>query len=306
VERDDWYDIVAALDANRCHGFMRSIELPAELTIDADDAAELLAATDGFPRLRSLQCGGAGVETLIDAVGGRLRRLELRDCSATPNIDFTRMPLLRHIGTVRKFPPGVTVIDLSHLQHLTRIGDVCASGCRGVREVRLPPSVTAIDENFLAGCPSVVADLSRLSQLRIIGRHLMTPSNAPNVRLPPHLAAIVNAEIIELLAQFLSAPEAATIALLRDIERILVEHAKEDAAKGPAAVPTVLDAARLYLRLLGHSTTEQGNVPAPATAPAPPVNAAVAHSAPAASVAPHGGDGDGDGEAAMTRGRRIE
>jgi hypothetical protein len=72
-----------------------------------------------------------------------LRRLALPNCTATEGIDLTRTPLLRHPEAVCALPAGVTALDLSHLQRLTRIGDVFGLACVALRDVRLPPSATA-------------------------------------------------------------------------------------------------------------------------------------------------------------------
>jgi hypothetical protein len=151
--RAEWASIAAALDGNRCHGFMRHRDLRA-VPIDASDAAALLTAMNGLAHLRSLQCSGAGAVAPVDAVGGTLRRLELRNCTAAQNFDFARMPLLREVGPLPSLPDSVTSIDLSDLQHLTRIGDhvgqlspmvVKLCGSRTSEMPLWPPSQSPID-----------------------------------------------------------------------------------------------------------------------------------------------------------------
>jgi hypothetical protein len=191
VSRAEWHCVAAALDRNRCHGFMRHLELPA-LHMDASAAAALLTATNGLVHLRSLQCGGAGANTVLDAVGGRLRRLALPDCTAAEGISFAQMPLLRCVGAVRALPASVAVIDLSHLQRLTRIGDHFGCECDGLRDVRLPPSVTAIGDCFLYRCRAFAAvlDLSPLTQLQRIGGYFAADSPLSDLRLPSSVTAI--------------------------------------------------------------------------------------------------------------------
>jgi hypothetical protein len=190
VATTSWPAIVAALDVNRCHAFMRRLNLHEIDSISADGAAALLTATNGLAHLRSLQCAGAGVETLLNAVGN-LRRLALPECSAIQNIPFSRLPLLRRVGPVWGLPDAVTALDLSSLQHLVRVDAYFGVACRGLREVRLPPSVTSIGDSFLEECGNLgVLDLSNLTQLRWVGDFFAQETSIADVRLPPSVAAI--------------------------------------------------------------------------------------------------------------------
>jgi hypothetical protein len=203
VPVESWHSIADALAADRCHGFMRRLDLPQELPIDASDAAALLAATNGLAHLRSLQCAGAGAGIVLDAVDGALRRLALSDCTAIApqDVDFTRMPLLRCVGVLRRLPAGVTAIDLSQLQHLMRIGDAFAFDCFHVREVRLPPSVTSIGDHFgFRMCFAAALDLSHLTRLQRIGEFFACDSSLPGLRLPPSVTDIGDRFLMTCLA----------------------------------------------------------------------------------------------------------
>jgi hypothetical protein len=187
-----WDSVVAVLAGNRCHGFLRRLDLPEGLAIDDRDVVALLDATRGLAHLRSLTVSGAGVNTLLNAVGGTLRWLALPDCSATQHIHFAQMPLLRCVGAVRCLPATVTSIDLWQLKHLVRIGDNFGSCCSGLRDLRLPPTVTAIGFCFLNDCTSfsAVLDLSHLTQLEKISDNFANRSTLPDVRLPPSVTTV--------------------------------------------------------------------------------------------------------------------
>jgi hypothetical protein len=206
VSAAEWRNVVAALDGNLCHGFLQRLELPGELPVDCDDAAALLSAANGLTQVRSLRCTGGGVVTILAAVGGTLRQLELPDCSDVAALDFARVPLLRRVGPVVSLPASVTALDLSSLHHLVSVDDF-GRGCAGLRDVRLPPTVTAIGDSFLRGCASLagVLDLSHLSQLRSIGACFAECSSVADVRLPPSVA--------EIGYLFVSSCEALTAAL---------------------------------------------------------------------------------------------
>jgi hypothetical protein len=188
----DWQRVVAALAANPCHSYVRRLLLPTELRIGAADATAVLAATSGFAHLRSLQCAGAGADTLLDVVDGTLHRLALVDCKEMQRIEFARMPLLRRVGPLCALPAAITALDLSGLPHLTRLGDEFGGECHGLRNVRLPPSVTAIGRLFLINCLNFATalDLSHLTRLHSVGPFFARGSSLCDVRLPPSVTSI--------------------------------------------------------------------------------------------------------------------
>jgi hypothetical protein len=192
VSRAQWLAIKDALDGNRCHGFIRRLDLPAEVPLYCPDVDSLLAATDNLAHLQSLRCGGAGIDALLQAVGGTLRRLAVH--GRVEAIDFGRTPHLRslswnrHSGAVDQ---SITSIDLSHLR-LTRIDSDLGFHCRELRDVRLPPTVTSIGRNFLGRCTrmTTVLDLSHMTTLQSIDDGFAWGSTTPGVLLPPTLTSI--------------------------------------------------------------------------------------------------------------------
>jgi hypothetical protein len=206
--------IVTALSNNPCHSIMRRLDVSSERPIAAVDATALLAATNGLAHLRWLRCAGAGVSPIVDVVGGSLRRLAV---TATADLEFGRLRLLRRIGPVCYLRDTVALIDLSHLQHLVQIDDYFGLNCDGLRAVRLPPSVTAIGKEFL-NCASLtsVLDLSALTLLRSIGSDFATYSSITDLRLPSSLTSI-GAEFLHSCKCFASVLDLSKLTLLRSI-----------------------------------------------------------------------------------------
>jgi hypothetical protein len=225
----EWDRIVAALDTHRCHCFVARIELHDGA--DAAAAKALCGATHGLAHLRSLRCAGAVVDTLLAAAGGTLRRLELRGCStrfgdgwpaAPGTLTLAQAPQLRCVGELVSLPASVTAIDLSCLQHLTRIGGCFGVQCDGLREVRLPPSVTAIGESFLSGCHSFTAvlDLSHLTRVDSIRDGFAYDTSVPDVLLPPGVTAIGHKFLAQPVHRGRVLPASATALRRLDLSRL--------------------------------------------------------------------------------------
>jgi hypothetical protein len=184
----DWHRIVAALDANRCHEFLRRFEV--DFPIDVTHATALLSATNSFAHLRSLQCAGAA-GVILDVASGSLRRLALLQGAAIEQLDFRRMPLLRRVGPLCTLPDTITAVDLSHAQHLLRLDNDFCSSCSGLRDVQLPHALTEIGDRCLTNCDSLATlDLSGVTQLRAIGSCFGGNSPIRSVLLPRSVTTI--------------------------------------------------------------------------------------------------------------------
>jgi hypothetical protein len=183
----EWAGIAAALEGNRCHGFLRRLDLPA-LHMSGGETAALLAATGGLAHLRSLRCVGAGAGALLAAVGGALRGLTAN--GAGPGVHLGQMPLLRRVDFSAS--DAVTSIDLSQLGRLRRVGNDFGTDCPALRDVRLPATVTSIGRNFLCGCGAMAAplDLSHLTALQTVSDFFACCSTVPALRLPPSVTTI--------------------------------------------------------------------------------------------------------------------
>jgi hypothetical protein len=182
VPRGQWRAIVAALHANPSHAFMRRLYLPENLELDEPEAVALLAATRGLAHLRSLRCCGAGADTLLPAVSAGLRRLALPSCAAMGAIAWPQLLALRRLGPVCELDATLTSLDVSGLPQLAHIGDSFAAGCPGLRELRLPASVTSIGKTFLYRCTSfeAVLDLSHTQLRRVSDDFAVQSSVAEN------------------------------------------------------------------------------------------------------------------------------
>jgi hypothetical protein len=193
VTKAEWAGIVAALASNRCHAFLRRLELPKLFGLDVADAGALLDATNNLEQLRSLSCAGNGLHVILDRVKGGLRQLAVLHChGGGERFDVGSCRMLRRVGPIRGLPPAVASIDLSHLTHLVRVDEGFGWQCPHLRSLQLPRSVTAIGDGFLYQCTSMVGvlDLSHMLQLQRVGGEFAMRSSFCGVRLPPSVKRI--------------------------------------------------------------------------------------------------------------------
>jgi hypothetical protein len=177
--------VFAAMDAHRCHAFLRRLNVCAT----AGAAAAVVAATSGLPHLRSLTVAGDGAAVLTHAAQRTVTRLAARDCTAA-DMGVSRCLSLRQLSLGGGLL--VTALQLSGLTQLTSIGAGCLAGCAALRSVVLPASLRYLGAGAFAGCDGLERVDMSATQVTLLCGALRSCRALAAVAFPPTLTALLD------------------------------------------------------------------------------------------------------------------
>jgi hypothetical protein len=178
--------VTDALAAHPCHALMTSLAVEDGVkAFDDKDAARLVEATGGFPRLRMLDAPGDVTDYIVEAAAPTLRDLRLSHFSGE-TMDLSATPLRRL--QLRFCPRLATLLLPPTLRALP--GDAFRQ-CGALAALRLPPGLAAIGNSAFASCRALARlDLSATAVRRIGDGFLFDCVSLQELLLPRPLERI--------------------------------------------------------------------------------------------------------------------